>query len=239
MLGRRLIPRLGLPFSKRFPNAFLTTAPQSSRLCRFCCFPSESISQTPKTPQRNQAILPRKPFASEAERDKIIATFPVFPERVLPYTYTCQWHSWSCISFFFVPREWYDRSVADVLLTQSFSIRGALRPLAFSDFDDPVVLFGAGADYYLWNGASLALTRFGSNFASDEDFLSRLAVVPIRPGFEELGITEDLAADYPELCCRVDWEQRTLVWEKDGIILPQTKYKNLLDPAAERAARTM
>ncbi|KAJ6587270.1 hypothetical protein B0H10DRAFT_1961511 [Mycena sp. CBHHK59/15] len=57
----------------------------------------------------------------------------------------------------------------------AFKIRGTLRPLVFREGTSPYVLVAAGAEYFLWNGDALTLTRFGADFASDEDFLARMA----------------------------------------------------------------
>ncbi|KAJ6602896.1 hypothetical protein B0H10DRAFT_2230078 [Mycena sp. CBHHK59/15] len=102
---------------------------------------------------------------------------------------------------------------------------GTLWPLAFCEASSATVLFATSTEYFLWNGDALTLTRFGADFASDEDFLARMTV---RGGvIDRLGALEDLPPDHDRLYWRLDAEQHMLVWEVDGC---QPGDVELLDP---------
>jgi hypothetical protein len=116
-------------------------------------------------------VLPCRP--QQYNREAIAACFPTFPEEILPNWFSCDRLSWSSAHFFFIPYYWHNISVAEATITRLFKLPGKLRPLAFMEGADIIVLVAAGKEYALWDAVNEDLTRFGSDFASDEAFLAR------------------------------------------------------------------
>jgi hypothetical protein len=79
------------------------------------------------------------------------------------------------------------------IITHTFEIPGEIRPLAFCDSTDPIVLATVGAEYVLWDDENLTLTRYGAYFASDEDFLARTLLLRFQ------GTVHDLPAHYGDV----------------------------------------
>ncbi|KAJ6557090.1 hypothetical protein B0H10DRAFT_2121297 [Mycena sp. CBHHK59/15] len=157
-----------------------------------------STSRMAKAP--NHPSLPcRRP--APADRALVIAAcFPTFPERLLRLWFSCNWNEWTDLRFVY-PRGHHTHACLQIHETP--------RPLAFREGTSPSVLVAAGVEYFLWNGDALTLTRFGADFASDEDFLARMTA---------------RAALY----WRLDAEQRALAWEVDG---RRRRDVELLDPS--------
>jgi hypothetical protein len=116
-------------------------------------------------------VLPCRP--KQYNREAIAACFPTFPGEILPNWFSCDWLSWSSAHFFFIPYYWHNISVAEATITRLFKLPGKLRPLAFMEGADIIVLVAAGKEYALWDAVNEDLTRFGWDFASDEAFLAR------------------------------------------------------------------
>ncbi|KAJ6614937.1 hypothetical protein B0H10DRAFT_2043291 [Mycena sp. CBHHK59/15] len=218
--------RLAYPsglFSQALSARVLSTAKMSRGLASGAA-DTASTSRKPEAP--NHPSFPCQ-WPAPADRALVIAAcFPTFPERLLPLWFSCNWNEWTDALFFYVRPEWHNLSPAATILTHAFKIRGTLRPLAFREASSATVLFAAGAEYFLWNGDALTLTRFGTDFALDEDFLARMTA---RGGvIDRLGAVEDLPLDYDRLYWRLDAEQRALAWEVDG---RRPRDVDLLDPS--------
>ncbi|KAJ7161853.1 hypothetical protein C8R43DRAFT_947367 [Mycena crocata] len=191
---------------------------------------AETLCQTSKHSFRYR--LP-SPWSYPVVKGKYIADwFPTFSEDVLPTHYFCDWTNYTGSSFFLVPREWHNTSVAMVLFTHTFKIPGTLRPLAFSDAPDPIVLVAADSGYFLWNGDTLRLTRYGSDSASGEDFLAQITE---RGGIiDYLGLRKGLPQEYVENYHRVDTEGRRLEWVAAGRLDRDPSFFKLFNPTVER-----
>ncbi|KAJ7111711.1 hypothetical protein C8R44DRAFT_742094 [Mycena epipterygia] len=149
---------------------------------------------------------------------QLVAYLPTFPQEILPLGFSCDWNNWTETNVFCVSHGWYNLSKAEFTLSHAFQLHGDLRPLAFSEASAPVFLAAVGIEYVLWDGDATMLTRFGSNFASDKDFLMQAAAASphIMSEESEFGVAEDFSEDTDMIYARIDSEQRRLVWEKLG-----------------------
>ncbi|KAJ6592488.1 hypothetical protein B0H19DRAFT_1245359 [Mycena capillaripes] len=140
---------------------------------------------------------------SSAEEDEIVAAcFPTFPQRILPLLFSCDWEK------------------SEVIIHHTFNVPGKpLRPLAYVDAPYPTFLVAAGKEYVFWDGTSEDLTRFGSNYSSDEDFFARIKGLCFALDMKALGVVQALPRNYQEIYRRLAKEQRQLVRTVEGRIV--------------------
>ncbi|KAJ7291717.1 hypothetical protein C8J57DRAFT_1588271 [Mycena rebaudengoi] len=159
--------------------------------------------------------LPCKYPLSQDHADQILADcFPTFRKELLPPRFSCNWRNSYCLRIFIIPPKWHNLSPIGCIITHTFEIPGQIRPLAFCYSTDPVVLVSVGAEYVLWDDKDQTLTRYGSDFASDEDFLART------PLPRSQGTVHQLPLNHDDVLCRVDAEQRRLVYTVEGRVVP-------------------
>ncbi|KAJ6559865.1 hypothetical protein B0H19DRAFT_1260549 [Mycena capillaripes] len=174
----------------------LPTRPISSRVFSRALSPSfamtrnrlATVSKSSETEKiSNYWTQPRKLPPCGQLHAVVAASFPTFPEDLLPYCFSCKWNRWTRVRFFFVRPEWYDLSPAEAIFNHGFKVPGRPRPLAFCDGPDTIVFVAVGNEYYLWDGDFMKLHRYGSKFSSDEDFLVRMKPMW---AMEDLGVVE-------------------------------------------------
>ncbi|KAJ6573460.1 hypothetical protein DFH09DRAFT_1151904 [Mycena vulgaris] len=169
-------------------------------------------------------------------RDAAIAPYlPTFPRRLLPEWYSCNWIECTDSHFLRIAEGWHDLSPARAIITHGFGVTGTIRPLAFCEATEPVLLFAADGSYFLYEGAPETLIRFGADFTSDEDFLARVtAENPV--GFATCVYPVDYLPEdfFDKIHPRLDAEQLLKEWEVYG----RRPYNmDLLDPEFPRVCQ--
>ncbi|KAJ6619214.1 hypothetical protein B0H10DRAFT_2217073 [Mycena sp. CBHHK59/15] len=91
----------------------------------------------------------------------------------IPGGFSCDWNKYSDTTFFLVPLEWHNLSEIDFCVKRLLKVQGTIHPLAYLRMTDPCILFEADGQYYYINCCNDFLVRYGREFVSDDDFLTR------------------------------------------------------------------